>query len=439
MPPTVVPFRGTIQLPPLHPGQVDIGRSSARFKVVVCGRRFGKTTYGVRENVKGALETGGIYWWIGPSYKIADIGWEMLKLLARQIPDVQIREADKEVIFANGGKVCVRSAVDPDSLRGEKLSGVVFDEFPLIKEYTWTEVIRPALADMKGWALFIGTPKGKNWGYRLFEAAKSRTGWEAFKKPTSANPYIDPGEIEAARQEMTEEQFKQEFEADFGASQYLVYPEVMPEIHEWKGQVPKFISYHGAMDFGGDSIGSHKSSIVISGRTEKDELIIFAAFEESGPNIGERMVNWTLEKQSLISGLQKEAHMPPTPLIFRGDKTQMLGIQFMRGMGISIFPTRGGRDSVNEGIELVHRRLKSREIDGKPRLFWLKGTPYVGEALMRYRYPDPFDNEDRMRPKNPLKVDDDTVDTIRYMVEGVDAMVIGNPQEMYRALIPGVR
>lgn len=434
------PERIRVQLPPLHPGQREVDECSARFVVCVCGRRWGKTTYGVRKCFKGALQTGGIYWWIAPSYKVANIGWRMTKKLAALMGDlVEVKEADKCIKFKNGGEIWMKSADDPDSLRGEKLSGAVFDEFAQIKPETWTEVIRPALSDLKGWALFIGTPKGKNWAYRLYQMGTMREDWASFRKPTSTNPYIDKAEIEAARLDMSQESFAQEYEADFGASQYLVYPE-FEDVHIWKGPMPEFVSYHGGLDFGGDSIGAHKSAGVGGGRTKNDELIIIAEFEQAGPNIAERQVNWVLEQETLIQELRKEARQRPLnpTVIWRADKSQMTGIQLMRSFGISVFKTTGGSDSVTGGIEMVHRRLKLRP-DGegrlRPRLYVWERCHRSIAALQRYRWPEPKD-EDKPQAKNPLKVDDDLADAIRYLVEGVDGLPVGNPQEMYAAMLP---
>ena len=438
---TATTERVRIQLPPLHPGQKEVDDCAARFVVCVCGRRWGKTTYGVRKCFKGALQTGGIYWWIAPSYKVANIGWRMTKRLAALMGDlVDVKEADKCLKFRNGGEIWMKSADDPDSLRGEKLSGAVFDEFAQIKPETWTEVIRPALSDLKGWALFIGTPKGKNWAYRLFQMAELREDWAAFRKPTKTNPYIDDAEIEAARLDMSHESFAQEYEADFGASQYLVYPEFEPNVHVWKGPMPEFIHYRGGLDFGGDSIGAHKSAGAIAGLTKNDELIIFSEFEQAGPNIAERQVNWVLEQEALIRELRKETRQKPlNPVcIYRADKSQMFGIQLMRSFGLSVFKTIGGADSVNAGIEMMHRRLKLRtDADGRqrPKLYIWDKCPRSISALSRYRWPEPKD-DDKVQSKNPLKVDDDLADTIRYLVEGVDGLPVGNPQELYAADLP---
>lgn len=420
----------------MHDGQGVIDQSPAQFKVVFCGRRFGKTTYGVRCCVKGALTTGKLYFWIAPSYKVANIGWKMLKKIAYQIPNAEVREADKSIIFPNGGQVDIRSAVDPDSLRGEQLAGAVFDEFAQIDPDTWPEVSAPSLIDLDGWALFIGTPKGENWASELFYQAKVLPEWAAFQMPTSTNPYLTPKAIARMRAVMGEQRAAQELDADIGASQYLVYPEVVPNLHTWTETVPEFVSYHGGMDFGGDTVGAHKSCTVIAGKTSRDELIVIAAFEQSGPNIMERQLNWTLEQEQRLAEIHKEARKPFHGVTYRADKSQFGAIQLIARMGVRVYPTQGGPDSVDSGIQLVHQRLKI-QADGKPKMYWLKGVPWVQAALQRYRYPEPR-TDGAVQSKNPLKVDDDTVDAVRYLVEGVDRMVLGNPQDLYKNLVARV-
>ncbi|KKL82814.1 hypothetical protein LCGC14_1981000 [marine sediment metagenome] len=441
----------TITLPALHPGQQDIAESKARFKVVVCGRRYGKTTLGEWFCVKGALEDPGIYWWVGPNFPSinASGAWAMLKFLCRQIDGIAVKESDRSIIFPNGSEIWIKSADNPETLRGSKLKGVVLDEFAQTKETTWVDVLRPALTDWKGWALFIGTPAGRNWAFRLFERARLRSTWETWQKPTTDNPFIDPNEVDDARLDMSEESFAQEYLADFGASQYLVFPEINQAFHEWRGPVPEFISYHGGMDFGGDTIGAHASTVATAGRTRNDELIIIDAFEESGPNIAERQLHWVMERELEITKLRNfNQQRPVGPPLYLADKTQMVGIQFMKRMGLNVKPTKGGPDSVSEGIELMHRRFKLRPnvprgmhtfvgtpegLDGvgdRPRFFWLKGVPYVQEALERLRYPEPK-GEDRVESKNHLKVKDDMFDAIRYLIEGVDRHLLGDPQKLY--------
>ena len=199
----------------LHPAQMEIHNSAARFKVVSAGRRFGKTRLAVLECINIANE-GGRAWWVSPSYKTSEVGWRPLRFICRQIEGADIRLGDRQVSFPNGGLVAVRSADNPDSLRGEGLDFVVMDECAFMKREAWTEAIRPALSDRLGGALFISTPKGRNWFWEAWQrGARHEEGWQSWIYPTSANPFIDPAEIEAAKRDLPEIIYRQEYLAEF--------------------------------------------------------------------------------------------------------------------------------------------------------------------------------------------------------------------------------
>ena len=155
-------------------------------------------------------------WWVAPTYKIAAVGWQCLHRMAGQIPVVQIREADLRINIGHGS-VAVRSADNPQSLRGEGLDFVVLDECAFIDEQAWAEALRPTLSDRRGGAMFISTPRGHNWFWRLWQRGQSGDypDWHSWQLPTADNPYIAPAEIEAARGEMTERAFAQEYQAQF--------------------------------------------------------------------------------------------------------------------------------------------------------------------------------------------------------------------------------
>jgi phage terminase large subunit-like protein len=143
--------------------------------------------------------------------------------MARKIPGVDVSLSDRKVVFPNGGMVGIRSADNPDTLRGEGLDFVVMDEAAYISRDVWTGSIRPSLSDRQGRALFISTPRGLNWFWELYQREKSDPDWASFTYPTSANPYIAPSEIEAARQELPEIIFNQEYLADFVDSEGAVF------------------------------------------------------------------------------------------------------------------------------------------------------------------------------------------------------------------------
>jgi hypothetical protein len=158
---------------------------------------------------------GGRAWWVSPSYKLSEVGWRPLRRIGAKI-GAEIRRVDRQVNLPGGGSVTVRSADNPESLVGEGLDFVVMDECSLTKEAAWFESLRPALSDRQGAALFIGTPKGRNWFWRLWQRGRQgEPGWMAWQFPTSSNPYIAPEEIDAAQQDLPERIFRQEYLAEF--------------------------------------------------------------------------------------------------------------------------------------------------------------------------------------------------------------------------------
>lgn len=197
-----------------HPAQLHVHNSTARFRVVAAGRRFGKSRLGVLECLEVAAQ-GGRAWWLAPTYKMTDVGWRPLIRMAGRIPGARILLAEKRVEIGKG-EISIRSADTPNTLRGEGLDFVVMDECAFIRPEIWPEAIRPALSDRLGRALFISTPKGRNWFWDLYRRGEAQEdNWQAFTYPTAANPYIDAGEIEAARRELPELIFRQEYLAEF--------------------------------------------------------------------------------------------------------------------------------------------------------------------------------------------------------------------------------
>jgi predicted phage terminase large subunit-like protein len=222
-----------IQIPAPMDHQRPVLVADARFKVACCGRRWGKTVFGLIACIvghgpkkrgvvkfKGAMDGGNI-WWVAPTYKVASIIWRSLKRSLRGAW-VEKNEVDRRIVLPGGGSITVRSADDPDSLRGSGLDGVVIDEAAMMKEESWAEALRPALADRGGWAIFISTPKGMNWYERLFDRAADRPGWRRWQRPSADNPLLlvvnpDTGmnAIEEMRAEMGPLEFAQEIEAQF--------------------------------------------------------------------------------------------------------------------------------------------------------------------------------------------------------------------------------
>jgi predicted phage terminase large subunit-like protein len=157
---------------------------------------------------------GGDVWWVAPSFPIGELGWSIISKLCHQIPGVKFEGRPVwRVTLPSGGTIQMRSADSPDSLRGATLTFVVFDEAAIAKEESWP-TLRPTLSVRKGKALFISTPKGTNWFYDLYQDA-TRPGWSRWQYPSEQSPYLDPVDIQEARESMSSLIFSQEYGAEF--------------------------------------------------------------------------------------------------------------------------------------------------------------------------------------------------------------------------------
>jgi predicted phage terminase large subunit-like protein len=198
----------------LHKAQLEVAADPTRFKVVCCGRQWGKTLLGAGLALEEAAR-GGKVWWVGPSFPVGELGMQMVNTLCRQIPGTKFEGRPVwRTTLPTGGSIQMRSADNPDSLRGATLNGVVFDEAATAKSEAWS-TLRPTLSVLQGWALFISTPKGLNWFYDLFQDANDLNDWKTWQSPSIANPYLPPSDVEKAREEMSSLVFSQEYEAEF--------------------------------------------------------------------------------------------------------------------------------------------------------------------------------------------------------------------------------
>ena len=204
----------------LHPAQLEIFNSTARFKVVSAGRRFGKSRLAAWILIIKALQSEEKdVFYIGPTFQQAkDIMWNMLKELLHGTELIaQTHENTATMTLTNGRRISLKGSDRPDTLRGVGLAYVVLDEYASMRVEVWEQIIRPTLADVKGGALFIGTPAGKNHFYDLFIDAEKEENkdWETFQFNSTDNPLIDPEEVAVARKTMSTQAFRQEFEASF--------------------------------------------------------------------------------------------------------------------------------------------------------------------------------------------------------------------------------
>lgn len=195
-----------------------------RFVVAVCHRRFGKSVLAVNELIKGALtctKDKPRFAYIGPTYRQAKAtAWDYLTHFSRPVPGIKVNQSELRIDFPNGGQIRVYGADNPDSLRGIYLDGVVLDEYGMQPGKTFTEVVRPALSDRIGWALFLGTPNGKNqfWDVAQYAQIGNDPEWAYEQFRASQTGYVAEKELEQAKKVMTSDEFAQEFECSFEAS-----------------------------------------------------------------------------------------------------------------------------------------------------------------------------------------------------------------------------
>ena len=231
--------------------QTTVFNDLHRFKVVAAGRRCGKSRLSAVTLLIEALNCpdGSAVMYIAPTLGQArTILWDLLHELGR--PVIKSSHVNNlEITLINGKKILVRGADNPDSLRGVSLTYVVLDECAFIKQDIWEKVIRAALSDKKGRALFISTPSGRNWFYDVYKLGQEEQDedWKSWHFTTQDNETIDPKEIEAAKRTLSSFAFKQEYLSSFDNAGADVFKE------EWfkEAEEPQYGSYVVAIDLAG--------------------------------------------------------------------------------------------------------------------------------------------------------------------------------------------
>jgi len=235
----------------LLPWQETVFKDPTRFKVIAAGRRCGKSRLAATILIIESLKCppGSAVLYVAPTNGQArQIVWDVLLEIGRDV--IQASHINNmDITMINGAKIYVRGADRPDTLRGVSLTYAVLDEVADIKPEAWEQVIRASLSDKKGRAIFIGTPKGRNWFYDLFKMGQEESDpdWKSWHFTTQDNPLIDPTEIESAKKTLSSFAFKQEYLASFDNAGSDVFKE------DWikYGVEPEYGSYFIAIDLAG--------------------------------------------------------------------------------------------------------------------------------------------------------------------------------------------
>jgi len=205
-----------------RPLQKAIHKSLKRWNVLVCHRRFGKSVMSINQLIHSALSfkgKNGRFAYLAPTYTQGKtIAWDYLKEFSQPVPGTKANESELRVDFPNGSRVRIFGCDRPDALRGIYLDGVVLDEYAQMPANLFGEVVRPSLSDRKGYAIWIGTPQGKNAFYDLYRQADGRSEWFTAMYKASDTGILDKDELKDAQSIMTSDEYEQEYECSWQAS-----------------------------------------------------------------------------------------------------------------------------------------------------------------------------------------------------------------------------
>lgn len=268
---------------PLTKPQKKVVKSKARFKVLVTGRRFGKTHLAIRQLIKHASVPDKKVWFVCPSYRQAkQVCWTALKERLSKLNWIKkTNESDLSINLINGSVIALRGADRSyDSLRGVGLDYLVMDEFADIASEAWYEVLRATLSDRKGGAMFTGTPRGYgNWAYDLYCKGGVDKDWESFQFTTLDGGQVDKNEVESAKSDLDERTFRQEYLATFETYAGSIYYNFERE-ENVKVLKDNNTTLHIGMDFNIDPMSAAVFQIENNVINFIDEIIIYSSNTE---------------------------------------------------------------------------------------------------------------------------------------------------------------
>lgn len=275
----IIPYRPRSQFTAFH-------NRTQRWACNVVHRRGGKTVAAINDLQRAALSNTREwpppkYAYIAPFYNQAKrIAWGYAKHYADPVPGRDFNESELKITYPNGATLRLFGADNPDSLRGDYLDGVVPDEYADWAPTVWPLVVRPMLADFKGWAAFIGTPKGRNAFYQLFKEAESDPdNWFTMVLKASESGLIAPAELEDLRRGMSVDQFEQEFECSFDAAIRGAYYAALLKQAEKEGRVGFFaidplLQIRAYFDIGGPGKKADAMAIWITQSTPYGPVVL---------------------------------------------------------------------------------------------------------------------------------------------------------------------
>lgn len=378
----------------LTPAQSEIAEDLHRFRVVDCGRRFGKTTLAIEEIKGKAVSKPCRSVYLAPTFQQArDIAWELLKkeLLPITI-NVNESRLELKVRTVKGGEslVILRGWEAIETLRGQQFDFIVIDEIASMRNFAlnWQEVIRPTLTDTRGEVLFISTPKGFNHFYDLFNKEKEDQDYRSFQFTTYDNPHIPPEEIDKARLELTENRFSQEYLADFRKTEGLVYKEFDRTRHLFNNNEfdARIVETIAGIDFG----FTNPTAVITIKRDSDDNYWITDEWYKTGKT--------DAETAEYVAGCSFNKVYP--------DPESPSAIKELQNKKVNIREVIKNKDSIKNGITKVSELFKANKLKIS------NSCSNLIYELETYSYPDKKDQHNE--EENPIKENDHALDAMRY-------------------------
>lgn len=340
-----------------RPLQLEFHDRKERFALEVCHRRFGKTVMVVndliRDAIRCALPNPRVAY-IAPLYRQAKaVAWDYVQQYTRAIPGMKYNQAELRADFPNGARFSLYGADNPDSLRGIYLDAAGLDEFAQMSDRLWGEIIRPALADRKGRATFIGTPMGHNAFFDLYERHKGDPDWYVRVHRASETGYVDPDELKAARNQMSEEQYAQEFECSWSAAIQGAYYGRLLEEADRKGRIKSVNADPGLPVETWWDLGIGDSTAIWFAQRSGPEIRLIDYYE----NNGEPLAHYAqvLKEKAAAGRWVYGDHVVPHDAQQRSIDTGNTRLETLRNLGVEAKVQAQSR--LEDGIEAVRRML----------------------------------------------------------------------------------
>jgi phage terminase large subunit len=395
-----------------HSGQTLLHASNSRFKVVVGGRRWGKSLLAAKEAEIMIIKPNTRGWIVSKTYDLGEkVFREIYKTLICKLKYETVRKSyspksgSMYLEFPWGSVVEVKSADHPDSLMGEGLDWLVFDECASCKSAIWEQYLRPTLSDKKGWAMFITTPRGYNWFYDLWKRGNDPDypEWESFRFPSWSNPHLSGDDIAEAKRTLSKATFEQEYGGTFTFSSGQVYKEFESSIHEIsedKLKIDPNWRRFRSIDFGYEN----PFVCLYIAVDPEDRVIIYDEYYQRHKTMEQHASFLLEEEQRSEAKMQKHAHGLYEWTTCDPSAASARATLFEKGI-VTITP----RSNILQGLELVRRQLRVRE-DGKPGLYISSKCVNTIKEFNLYSYPDTMGTEE------PVKENDHAMDSLRYFL-----------------------